>query len=281
MFVDKYRHFVKYAEPENRIKYYTQVKLAPAFYMDAILLNRPGKWRDKYLNVSPDEDLRDFLRRNLFSAIRSSDDYIWLYSEHGCWRDPKNKFFKQFEKLYPGVTQVVEDMRAPENIDLTKLNNLVGRNNLKSSLGTWKFWQIQEDQKGAEQPGMAFAENGIIYMQGVTHGAIHHRFDTKPGKFYLIRAKMRHEKGSSGTCRIAVGYRNSKGQWLTKTDKSDHWELYTSTNGKWVDVVQVIRIPEDVNAFSVHLGGGGMRKNDTVAFRDIFIGELPRFSKEK
>lgn len=275
MMCEKYRHFVKFAEPENRKTYYTQVKLAPAFYLDAIFMNRPGKWRDKYLNVKPGEYLLAFFRRNLFSAMRSGDDYIWLYGEHGCWSTPKSKFFTRWEKIAPGITKMVENMCNPEKIDVSKLTNLAGNHEFKNDLGAWSFWQIQEDKKGEALLGRGYAKDGILHLQGIIHGAMHQKISVKPYAIYLVRATMRHAKGSSGAMWLKIGYCDKKGNWLTWTDKSDAWEQFTSTNGEWIEMNQLIMIPADVITVSIHLGAGGMRPNDVVSFRDIYFCELP------
>ena len=294
MLRDKFRHFPKLVEPENRNKYFTQVRLAPAFYLDAIFLGRPASW-SKILNLKPGADKLAFFQRNLFAAMRSGEDYIWLYGERACWGEGRVKnFFTRLETTEPGIYQMVENLRCPEKIDVSKLRNLLGAADFKSGLSPWKFWQIEEnqkkvawdknrkgekyaenDQKDMKLLGNASVQNGELRIQGTAFSETYQKVKVKPETIYLLRVQFRHDKNSHGACWIGMGYQDKNNIPLTRTDKSDTWWVNRSTNGEWVEMNRLIMIPPDVESASVRLGTGGMRDSDVISFRNVWFCELP------
>ena len=73
--------------PENISKATGQIRLAPAFYMDAYFNDAEDKnWYVRQLEPERSElsPLR-LLSRNLAAASLEADPYIWIYGEQACW----------------------------------------------------------------------------------------------------------------------------------------------------------------------------------------------------
>ena len=294
MLRDKFRHFPKFVEPENRAKYFAQVRLAPAFYLDAIFLGRPASW-SKALNLKSGDDKLAFFQRNLFAAMRAGEDYIWLYGERACWSTPRvRNFFTPLESAVPGIVRMVENLRCPEQVDVSKLTNLLGSSDFKDGLKPWKFWQIEEDQKksnwekirlgqkltakdleAVKYSGQASVRNGELRIQGTSYGETYLPVKVKPGSVYLFRVQLRYDKNSHGSCWIGMGYKDKNNRSMTKTDKSDAWWINRSTNGEWVEVNRLIMVPDDAVGATVRLGTAGMRAGDVISFRKVYFCELP------
>ena len=296
MLRDKYRHFPKLVAPENRTKYFSQVRLAPAFYLDAIFLGRPKSW-SQTLELQPEDDRLAFLQRNLFAAMRAGEDFVWLYGERACWSTPRVKgFFTPLETVAPGIYQMVESLRRPANIDVAKLKNLLGAADFPQGLAPWTFWQIEDDArtwnqvrrgeqssqtqesapvKQTDALGKAEVKDGVLRIQGTTYSLTYLTVQASPGAICLFRVQVRHDPGSRGMCWMGMGYRDKLGKGMTKTDKSDNWWLDKSTEGEWVEMNRLVMIPPDATHVSVHLGTAGMRGGDAISFRNAFFGVLP------
>ncbi len=79
-----------YVSAENRAKYDRQVKIAHAVFADGLLnlLKSP-----RFLGYYFENDLqrRQMLEHNTYHALRSSDEYVWVYNENMDWWGSKGK----------------------------------------------------------------------------------------------------------------------------------------------------------------------------------------------
>jgi len=89
---------VSLVEPENLCKYQTQVQASEALFADYAfgLFPSPG------MAMTPDERAKWF-EHNVYFALSTSDEYVWLYSERLNWW--KNS------GLPPGITDAIESAR--------------------------------------------------------------------------------------------------------------------------------------------------------------------------
>lgn len=73
-----------YISPENRYKYDTQVKIAQSVYADGNLdLWKTSQFIGHYFQSSSDR-LR-WLEYTLYHALRTTDEYVWIYNENMDW----------------------------------------------------------------------------------------------------------------------------------------------------------------------------------------------------
>jgi hypothetical protein len=69
-------------EPENRVKYLTQMQVGFGLYLDMYTTPENAKW---YFPPTEGSRLRTF-SENLAQAIDVADEYVWVYGEK-CWFD--------------------------------------------------------------------------------------------------------------------------------------------------------------------------------------------------
>jgi hypothetical protein len=80
----------EYPSPENRLKYDQQVKVGHGLYVDGALnLWTSPRFFGHYL--ASDAQRRQFLERNLYHALRTSDEYVWLWNENMDWWGTKGQ----------------------------------------------------------------------------------------------------------------------------------------------------------------------------------------------
>jgi len=86
--------------PENLAKYQTQVQASQALYVDHLLNLRTQKYLSAYLE--PEEQSKWF-EHNVYYALTTSDEYVWLYSERMNWWTNEN--------IPPGLEEAVRSGR--------------------------------------------------------------------------------------------------------------------------------------------------------------------------
>jgi hypothetical protein len=75
---------------ENRIKYDQQVGIAHAVFVDGVL----NLWKSpRFIGYYLQNDLqrRQLIEHNTYHALRSSDEYVWVYNENMDWWGSKGK----------------------------------------------------------------------------------------------------------------------------------------------------------------------------------------------
>jgi hypothetical protein len=84
------RHEAKlYVAPELRGKFDSNVKASQALYVDYTMNLRPDLHKvSPAVNMSPEARLRYF-EHNLYYALQSSDEYVWMYGENVNWYNQK------------------------------------------------------------------------------------------------------------------------------------------------------------------------------------------------
>jgi hypothetical protein len=82
---EKYRAR-SYISPENRSKYDTQVRTAQSIYVDGALdLWNTSKFIGHY--ITRKRDRYGWLEYTLYYALRTTDEYVWVYNENMDWWD--------------------------------------------------------------------------------------------------------------------------------------------------------------------------------------------------
>jgi hypothetical protein len=80
----------KIVAPENRAKYASQVKVANAAYVDGVMdLFKSPRFFGYYMNS--DADRLKLLEHNIYHGLRTSDEFVWVYSESMDWWNRKGK----------------------------------------------------------------------------------------------------------------------------------------------------------------------------------------------
>jgi len=86
--------------PENHAKYRGQVLVAQALYVDHLFGLRTRKVEGHYLTP---EERAQWFEHNTYWALKSSDRYVWLYSEKMSWWEDRD--------IPPGLEQAVINAR--------------------------------------------------------------------------------------------------------------------------------------------------------------------------
>lgn len=162
---------LRLVDPENQDKYLRQVQAGFGIYLDAYLTPFGSRW---HVQPREHESPLDALERNIATALRVSDQYVWTWAEQGRWfpytrttsltelqARPHGGRGRIWEEIFPGLTARFDRLRqtsghlatiereetlaaARERIDEKSLPNLI-RNGDFSSGGNQPTTEVPAD----------------------------------------------------------------------------------------------------------------------------------------
>jgi hypothetical protein len=126
---DEFREYKKtarvYVSAENRAKYDNQVKIAHAVYVDGLLdLAKSPRFFGYYLQN--DLERQQMLEHNLYHALRTSDEYVWVYNENMEWWDTQGKGVRVPEGLERLLTRTAQKISANQPLGFN-VNDFVAK----------------------------------------------------------------------------------------------------------------------------------------------------------
>jgi hypothetical protein len=118
------RDAAKIVAPENQAKYANQVKVANAAYVDGVLdLFKSPRFFGYYMNS--DADRLKLLEHNIYHGLRTSDEFMWVYSEGVDWWNSKQKGVVIPAGLENAINRAKANLKAgkPLGFDITSIIN--------------------------------------------------------------------------------------------------------------------------------------------------------------
>ena len=268
--------FLARVSANNYKKYRNQVQLAAPLYIDA--LTGVNASFNRYLVPEiANQPKVDFIRQVLWNAMDVSDEYVWFYSERGCWWDKSThpKVKGSWEKQVPGINAALQELSAISALDLNKAKNLLiipqlNKDPATKEPGKWNFW-CQNNKDPKKQSGW---KDGKVYITGPqTNSCANQLVEVKPGKTYLfkVEARPRSPKNSS-LVYMGVAFRNAAGKFLPLRREL---RIKPLEFGNWESMVFLITAPADAKFASYQLGVRGLLADQVVEFQRPQLLELP------
>ncbi len=174
------RDAAKIVAPENRAKYASQVKVANAAFVDGVMdLYKSPRFFGYYMNS--DADRLKLFEHNIYHGLRTSDEFVWVYSESVDWWNSKQKGVVIPAGLEDAINRANANVKAgkPLGFDITSIVNAaktkfdakvnVGgtiRGNGKSLSGIKVLSGIEHD--GQEVACFTYGESGDTIQYGCT-----------------------------------------------------------------------------------------------------------------
>ncbi|MDO5581207.1 MAG: hypothetical protein Q4G69_08725 [Planctomycetia bacterium] len=264
------RKYLERIEISNVFKYRTQIKLAPGFYMDGMFTeNKESIWH-KILQPEIGENPKEFFRRNLMSAERISDEFIWIYGEKGAWWTGTR--YPLWEDRVPGITNVVLSVNNPEMLITGDLANLLKNPEFKEKKKDWNFWQIEQEKKNVPLPGRGFEEDGLLKIEGVTSGCFVQSVPVEPGSLYYLKVTARYENETRGFGSATIAFKDKNQKWNHFEQKKN--VPFPKNKSGWITETILFTVPEDSHYISVQMGANNLGKGGQVAFQKIALFKL-------
>lgn len=281
--------------PENRAKYRAQVQVSYGIYLDAYANPVGSPWFIDGLG-GPRVDR---LRANVTVALKSCDQYVWIYGEkHTWWPVDRADINTPWEAALPGADAALRFAADPDGYAQTRLQALreagklvdLARNGDFGSEKTtnpdgaavvykdgdkpagWGSWEAADTGSftwdklvGNKAPGAARAAK-------VGNGCFTHEISpVKPGERYLVSGTYKLQ--GQGNAWIRVRWQTADNKWIH--DQLDRLIYGGGKAGEWVSLSGVAEVPEGVGKIVILLGvGGQMSEQDVVWFDDLHCYEL-------
>ena len=260
----------------NFAKYRTQVQLAAPMYIDAVTGANASFHR--FLVPEIDNQPRlDFIRQCLWNAMCVSDEYVWFYSERGCFwsRSHHPRVASTWDEKIPGFNAMLAELREITAIDLTGLSNILVIPQLNSDPavkepGPWQFHATKEGD-ATDKSGW---KDGKVYITGPqTDSYTAQSVTIQPGKRYLLKVETRvRTNESNGLIYMGISFSDADGKALPQSREVCIQQL---TGGYWEEIVFLITAPENATTATYKLGVKGLLADQVIEFQHPQLIELP------
>ncbi len=118
------RDAARIVAPENRAKYAAQVKVASAAFVDGVLdLYKSPRFFGYYMNS--DADRLKLFEHNIYHGLRTSDEFVWVYSENPDWWNRRGKGVQIPAGLEEAINRAKANIKAgkPLGFDVSGIVN--------------------------------------------------------------------------------------------------------------------------------------------------------------
>jgi len=261
--------------PENRYRYRAQVQVSFGVYLDAYV-NPP----DSPYYIDPGEQSPvERLRRNVETALRVADEYVWIYGETASWWPTPNDRAnaRRWWDAMPGIVDALNSLTDPEGV-ARRLIAEDGRENLLKNPSFseedadggppagWSFWQ-EETSSGTPSWDQ---ELGAACLGGVRNGCLIQSIDVSPSRRYVVAARTKAE--GAGAAWLRVRWQTSEGKW--HAEQLDKILAPKPTEGEWSEILGIVTVPEGAGKLVVLLGASGQGAADRLWYDDVTVVRL-------
>ncbi len=254
------------AAPENRRKFLGQTSAAPGVWLEPFL------WPGYYQVKSPVMDGMALFRSNLWAAMETASEYVWVYFCSGLWFDMElppveersiaryNPTSRLLPERYPGLTDTLDFVRDPlgyarkhpgelicrEDFDRVKLTGpaLIS----KKLLPGLEF--NQQHGKGELVPGTGIRGSTAVRFTGVRNGLPFKALKVKPGEVYYIRLDSKAE--GDAYLYLGIAYRNRKPQEMYVTRRRITFSGKSTDGYRTAELVTLV--PDNASTLLIRLG---------------------------
>jgi len=273
--------------PENRAKYRAQVQVSSGIYLDAYVNPPSSHW---YIDGKGGPRVNRLLE-NVSAALRTADEYVWVYGEHGRWWPSPNadaKSFAPWPEALPRSAEMLalaRDQLAAARQQLDELTvrgtavNLLTNADMtevsdKGLPRNWNTWQDEKRSHGqfALDPAVGAATKGAARASGVANGAFIQGHEASTGQRFAISARVRQQGG--GHAFVRVRWQTAAETWTAEAQ--DVTFLPQAAGEGWAPIFGVARVPEGAGRLILLLGVTDQSSEvDQVWFDDVSLVELP------
>ena len=288
-------------EPENRVKYLTQVITGFGIYLDMYVNNDTATWYFPPVDGSRLE----YLRRNVSQALSGTDEYVWIWGERGRWIDrkvvkPMNlhggaKKGRWSDLIPGGLFESLHILKNPEKHLLPKiekaiadgsLTNLIsnpscrinasGEAGLNGERMPRPFWKWQPTPKKGMRKSLigtdtahGDGDNFSMFIKGENGGCVTFENDniTSAGTWYYVRGRV---KGDGAW--PSLNFRTAERKWLRP---SNFLPIEGENPDEWRRIHACVQVPQGADGFTLTLSVQSLGPNEIVHYDNVDIYPLP------
>ncbi len=262
--------------PENINKARGQIRLAPAFYMDAYFSDKEAT---SYYVKSLEPERSELgpvklFARNVLAAMQEADPYIWIYGEQACWW--KNSAHPRAKRTWDempkgaGVAQALNVVGHPlDGLDVTRATNMVKDPTFQGKEKIWKLWQREHDQN-KPAPGDGKVADGKCVMHKVSGGCFTQGAPVKAGGMYFFYCKGGVNDKRGGIATASLCFQDANHKWLSRAGNVN---LKFPMSGKEEIVWTYAMAPRNAAFVSIQCGVSGQSEGGEAFFTEMLLEE--------
>ncbi len=269
---------------ENRLKYRAQVQVGQGIYLDAYVNPASSRW---YVNGLGGPRV-DRLEKNVASALRTADEYVWVYGEHARWwppRQPGEKAPPTWRQVLAGADSALWRAKDPAEWARRKLASLLQRGQLTNLAvngdfaaarngqpESWVPWQEKGVSQGqlSQDPEVGAAGKGSACLSGVQNGCFRQEIKASPGQRFIICARVRQSGAGGGW--VMARWKTWLGMW-TALDHDVKFAAPAEVDASgWSQISGTATVPLGAGRLVILLGAAGQRRHsDQVWFDGVAV----------
>jgi hypothetical protein len=189
---------IAFVAPENRAKYRAQLRVSNTHYLDMFCIGaKPGS---HWYHGPVDGSRLEHFRLNVVQSLTASDEYVWLYGEHGGnwfdWGDGYRANKPRWEDVIPGMTETLLIAKDPDRFAADRKKALAKKGELKNLFASAPRKPVRFEAPESD----TFTAETLASVKGVV-----------PGELYSV---TQHYRGPSreGSPAVSIVWRkNGKG----------------------------------------------------------------------
>ena len=247
---------------ENMLKYKQITELSIPLYVDSYI---PKETKTSWRLFATTDNPARLLFENLWLSLKYSDEYAWLWAEHGTFwpkiNADKDRLF--WNDSLPFVTDAVaaatdlvgsarrfqgQNLARNSGFEVGKETPATVDDAVPTKFPEWGFWQEDNHVFGK---GTLVSDNGGVRFKAVANAAVaqaHTNF--KRGQMYLLTARARLESKTQ-TADINYFYRDKDGEGLWALRRSAYFDI--DDGDGWKRAALVFQVPTDIEISSLSI----------------------------
>lgn len=276
-------------DKSNIEKFRRQTRLACALYLDPYVFSgKPDTFRRRIGPEIRKSNALTVLRRNLFHALNTTDEYVWIWSEGARWHYSKPGHpgaKKVWQQEAPGIRDCFESVQEP----LTYARRLVAEKSARLRSENpdfsgdfvkpncprgYDFWLSDAKDKGTcmKVPGGGIGGGNAVSIAGCSSTlTFTQEHAVAPDQMYYIRVKARFDKVVSGQYAVMVQFCDSNKRFCWYRESSSCRFGEPDADG-WRTAELTVLVPQEMNRMFVRLYGAWMQPEDklTIGLFEVY-----------
>ncbi len=263
---------------ENRAKFRAQYGVSHGIYLDAHANEPSSPWY-----IDPRGGTRAArLEANVKAALRTADEYVWVYGEKAKWWPSGNAAFPFWPAKLEGADRALFRAKDPLGAACARLAAATPAENLLRNadfaLGAedggpaerW-FWQDEASHGLKARDGeVGAAARGAARLSATGNGCFGQGVKVKGGESYVAGVKIRRQ--GRGVAAVRIRWKTPEGAWTTEGRDVHLAPAGAPDEGGWSLFAGAVGVPEGAGELVVLLGARGQAEApDTAWFDDAVI----------
>lgn len=264
---------------ENRAKFKAQCSVSHGIYLDAHSNEPTSPWY-----IDPRGGPRAArLEANVKAALRTADEYVWVYGETARWWPSGNLGFPFWPAKLEGADRALLAAKDPLAAACARLGAAAPAENLLKNADfaaqdadglpkDWWFWQDERSHGTAALDADAGAAGkGAARIAAAENGCLGQGVKVKGGESYAVGVKIRRQ--GRGVAGVRIRWKTPGGAWTAEGQDvhlaaveapaaADAWRFFAGT----------LTVPESAGELVVLLAAYGQGSAaDAIYFDDVQV----------